>query len=81
MPGVQRREATTCGGRKEELTMDHIDNAKRARNYVAEHIICTYCNAVGPLCPACGDAAEHLERLLNESEDRGRLESERRGNA
>ena len=34
-----------------------------------------------PFCRDCTNAVEALERLLNEAEDRGREENERKGNA
>lgn len=52
---------------------EHIDNSTRAHNFVAQHINCGagYCGKDDNLCAGCADATEHLERLLNEAEDRG----------
>jgi len=59
---------------------DQMDNGERALDFVAQHIDCPRCHSKTVLCAACGDAVEHLERLLNEAEDRAQaVEEVRRG--
>jgi len=48
-------------------------NASRALAYFVEHVLCLtpYCGDSEDICAECVARAEKLERLLDESEDRG----------